>query len=95
MSFRIMRMSIFYWSCAVISPWMSFWRNEKDWVSSKFNISYYKLYKVYNIFTVQGWYTESILSANSSLKLGNLMLSDNMELKIGDFGLAAKLESYN
>lgn len=28
----------------------------------------------------------------SSLKLGNLMLSENMELKIGDFGLAAKLE---
>lgn len=27
-----------------------------------------------------------------SLKLGNIMLNDNMEVKIGDFGLAAKLE---
>ena len=26
------------------------------------------------------------------LKLGNLFLSDKMEIKIGDFGLAAKLE---
>jgi serine/threonine protein kinase len=27
-----------------------------------------------------------------SLKLGNIMLNENMEIKIGDFGLAAKLE---
>jgi polo-like kinase 1 len=27
-----------------------------------------------------------------SLKLGNLFLSDKMEMKIGDFGLATKLE---
>ena len=26
------------------------------------------------------------------LKLGNLFLNDNMELKIGDFGLATKLD---
>lgn len=26
------------------------------------------------------------------LKLGNIFLNDNMEIKIGDFGLAAKLE---
>ena len=26
------------------------------------------------------------------LKLGNLFLSDRMEIKLGDFGLAAKLE---
>lgn len=26
------------------------------------------------------------------LKLGNLFLTDKMELKLGDFGLAAKLE---
>ena len=26
------------------------------------------------------------------LKLGNLFLNDNLEVKIGDFGLAAKLE---
>ena len=35
--------------------------------------------------------TESIQSFIYSLKLGNLMLNENMELKIGDFGLAAKL----
>ena len=28
----------------------------------------------------------------SDLKLGNLFLSDKMEIKIGDFGLATKLE---
>ncbi len=28
----------------------------------------------------------------SMLKLGNLFLNDNMELKIGDFGLAIKLD---
>lgn len=27
-----------------------------------------------------------------SLKLGNLFLNDKMELKVGDFGLAAKLD---
>ena len=27
-----------------------------------------------------------------SLKLGNLFLSDKMEIKLGDFGLATKLE---
>ena len=27
------------------------------------------------------------------LKLGNLFLNDNMELKIGDFGLATKLDN--
>jgi serine/threonine protein kinase len=26
------------------------------------------------------------------LKLGNIMLNENMEVKIGDFGLAAKLD---
>ena len=29
---------------------------------------------------------------NFSLKLGNLFLNENMEIKIGDFGLATKLE---
>lgn len=29
-----------------------------------------------------------------SLKLGNLFLNDNMEIKLGDFGLATRLE-YN
>lgn len=29
-----------------------------------------------------------------SLKLGNLFLNENMEIKLGDFGLAARLE-YN
>ena len=29
------------------------------------------------------------------LKLGNLFLADNMQLKTGDFGLAAKLEFEN
>ena len=27
-----------------------------------------------------------------SLKLGNLFLNDNMEIKLGDFGLATRLE---
>ena len=26
------------------------------------------------------------------LKLGNIFLNENMEIKVGDFGLAAKLE---
>jgi polo-like kinase 1 len=30
----------------------------------------------------------------SSLKLGNLFLNENMEIKLGDFGLASRLE-YN
>jgi serine/threonine protein kinase len=29
---------------------------------------------------------------NDSLKLGNFFLNDKMELKIGDFGLATRLE---
>lgn len=33
----------------------------------------------------------SFLNGNS-LKLGNLFLSDKMEIKVGDFGLATKLE---
>lgn len=28
------------------------------------------------------------------LKLGNLFLSDKLEIKLGDFGLAAKLDSH-
>jgi polo-like kinase 1 len=38
---------------------------------------------------------ESIISISLiifSLKLGNLFLNDKMEVKIGDFGLATKLE---
>jgi len=27
--------------------------------------------------------------------LGNIFITDNMNLKIGDFGLAAKLETFN
>ena len=29
------------------------------------------------------------------LKLGNVFLNDSMEVKIGDFGLATKVESIN
>lgn len=29
------------------------------------------------------------------LKMGNIFLNENMELKIGDFGLATKLEFYD
>lgn len=41
-------------------------------------------------------YTESkrliLIKTQISLKLGNLFLNKNMELKLGDFGLATKLE---
>lgn len=36
-----------------------------------------------------------IFLTNFSLKLGNLFLSDEMQMKLGDFGLAAKLEFDN
>lgn len=35
--------------------------------------------------------TSRVVFVLYSLKLGNIMLNDNMEVKIGDFGLAAKL----
>lgn len=34
----------------------------------------------------------NLIAKNHSLKLGNLFLNKNMELKLGDFGLATKLE---
>lgn len=37
-------------------------------------------------------YFEIIFFFFSSLKLGNLFLNDALEIKIGDFGLATKLE---
>lgn len=36
-------------------------------------------------------YTSRVILKLFSLKLGNIMLSHNMDVKIGDFGLAAKL----
>ena len=33
-----------------------------------------------------------VFTIRCSLKLGNIMINENMEIKIGDFGLAAKLE---
>lgn len=39
-------------------------------------------------------FTESNLFSYFSLKLGNLFLNENMEIKLGDFGLATRLE-YN
>jgi len=40
-------------------------------------------------------YTHSHLVIHRDIKLGNLYLTSTMLLKIGDFGLAAKLESFN
>ncbi len=37
-------------------------------------------------------FIESIWSVYSSVKLGNLLINDKMELKLADFGLATKLE---
>jgi len=39
-------------------------------------------------------FTESNFFSYFSLKLGNLFLNENMEIKLGDFGLATRLE-YN
>ena len=60
-------------------------------MNSKLNIFYYKSSMALPIFMPAKSSTESIQSFIYSLKLGNLMLNENMELKIGDFGLAAKL----
>lgn len=39
-------------------------------------------------------FIESTFCSIFSLKLGNLFLNENMEIKLGDFGLATRLE-YN
>lgn len=45
-----------------------------------------------NIFTAKKLFIESNLRLIFSLKLSNLMINQAMEIKIGDFGLAAKLK---
>lgn len=37
-------------------------------------------------------YMHSNRVIHRDLKLGNIFLNENMEMKVGDFGLAAKLE---
>lgn len=37
-------------------------------------------------------YMHSNRVIHRDLKLGNIFLNDNMEMKVGDFGLATKLE---
>ena len=37
-------------------------------------------------------YMHSNRVIHRDLKLGNIFLNENMEIKVGDFGLAAKLE---
>ena len=40
-------------------------------------------------------YLHSHRVIHRDLKIGNLFLNEKMEVKVGDFGLATKLEFYN
>jgi polo-like kinase 1 len=45
------------------------------------------------VFSLKQSYPQRVIQIiNNSMKLGNLFLNDKMELKLGDFGLATKLE---
>lgn len=40
-------------------------------------------------------YMHSNRVIHRDLKMGNIFLNENMDLKVGDFGLATKLEFYD
>ena len=77
---------------------MTYSREEKDLLSLKYNATLYKLCQASSIFMLIELFIESktdntiSLLKFCSLKLGNLFLNEKMEIKLGDFGLAAKLE---
>jgi serine/threonine protein kinase len=93
MCLKIMTMFTFCWRFALIRLWMSWWKGGNDWQNSRLNIIFIRLSWLWNTCTPTESSIESIYLYidNDSLKLGNLFLNDKLEIKVGDFGLAAKL----
>lgn len=73
---------------------MNLSKEEKDSLKWRFNITWSKSLVLSNTFMLIKSSTESNFLSYFSLKLGNLFLNENMEIKLGDFGLATRLE-YN
>ena len=55
-------------------------------------VSYLHEVKVLTIYYMMTYSSTHIQVIHRDLKLGNLFLNDNMEIKLGDFGLATRVE---
>ena len=75
---------------------MSYLEGERDFMNLKYNVTLLRSYLLSSICMSIKSSIESnflhVFKLTYSLKLGNLFLNDKMEVKIGDFGLATKLE---
>lgn len=78
-------MYIYCWKCATTRHLTSYSGEEKDYTKLKYSATSNSCWKECTTYTTTKSYTES-------LKLGNLFLTDKMELKVGDFGLATRVE---
>ena len=75
---------------------MNWSEDARDSPNQKHNAIFFNLLEPLNIYISLESFTESKninknIIFSYSLKLGNLFLSDRMQLKVGDFGLAAKV----